>query len=117
MEEMTQHHDNANNAMQQDVIDACFEYYGEYLDELEKKDIRQLKKRLGELKGMQKNLTRELQEQDQEKMNLLREREQILLSNNNPMTKRSDDKLRLKCQAKFEEIDQAKEWVLADQEK
>lgn len=62
LEEMTQHHDDSNNAMTQDIIDACFEYYESYLGELEKKDIRALKKRLGELKGMQKNLTRDLQE-------------------------------------------------------
>ena len=52
MEEMTVHHDDANNAMQKDVIDSCFEYYAAYLAELEKKDVRALKKRLGELKGM-----------------------------------------------------------------
>ena len=62
MEEMTLHHDDSNNAMQKNIIDACFEYYGLYLGELEKKDLRALKKRLAELKGMQKNLTRDLKE-------------------------------------------------------
>ena len=84
------------------------------MGELEKKDIRGLKRRLGELRGMQKNLTRDLQEQDREKISLLREREQILVSNNNPLIKRSDDKLRLRVQSMIEDIDTKKIWALAD---
>ena len=62
IEEMTQHHDDSNNAVQREIISACFEFYGEYLGELEQKDIRSLKKRVGELRGMTKNLNRDLQE-------------------------------------------------------
>ena len=40
-----------------------------------------------------------------------------MVSNNNPLIKRSEDKLRLRCQAKIEEVDTAKTWVLADQER
>ena len=61
MEEMILHHDDSNNMIPKDIIDACFEYYADYLGELEKKDVRALKHRVGELKGMQKNLTRDLQ--------------------------------------------------------
>lgn len=82
---MTQHHDDSNNAVQREIISACFEFYGEYLGELEQKDIRSLKKRVGELKGMTKNLNRDLQEQDREKVSLLQQRDQILVSNNNPL--------------------------------
>lgn len=76
-----------------------------------------MKKRLGELKGMQKNLTRDLQDSDREKLNLLREREQLLVANNNPIAKRNEDRLRLRCQGKIDEVETAKKWVLADQEK
>ena len=39
------------------------------------KDIAQLKKRLGELKGMQSNITRDLEECEQSRISLLRQRE------------------------------------------
>ena len=42
---------------------------------MEKKDISELKKRIGALKGMQNNLTRDLQDADRSKNSLLRERE------------------------------------------
>lgn len=117
MEEMTVHHDDSNNQLQKDIIDACFEQYSDYLGELEKKDLRALKKRLGELKGMQKNLTRDLQDTDREKMSLLRERETLLVANNNPLAKRNEDRLRIRCQGKMDEVENAKKWVLSDRER
>ena len=41
-------------------------------------DISALKKRMGELKGMQNNLAKDLQETDRSKLILVREREQLL---------------------------------------
>ena len=79
--------------------------------------MRALKKRLGELKGMQKNLTRDLQDTDREKMGLLRERETLLVANNNPLAKRNEDRLRIRCQSKMDEVENAKKWVLADRER
>lgn len=117
MEEMTVHHDDSNSQLQKDIIEACFEQYSDYLGELEKKDVRSLKKRLGELKGMQKNLTRDLQDSDREKMGLLRERETLLVANNNPLAKRNEDRLRIRCQAKMDEVDNTKKWILSDRER
>ena len=39
------------------------------------------------------------------------------MSNNNPLQKRQDDRLRLRCQGKFDELAQAQQWVQADQER
>ena len=33
------------------------------------------------------------------------------MSNNNPLQKRQDDRLRLRCQGKFDELAQAQQWV------
>ena len=46
---------------------------------MEMKDIAQLKKRLGELKGMQNNITRDIEECEQSRISLLREREHQLM--------------------------------------
>jgi len=39
------------------------------------------------------------------------------VANNNPLQKRQDDRLRLRCQGKFDELSQAQQWVQADQER
>ena len=62
------------------------------MEGLEKKDINALKKRGGELKGMQKNLGKDLQDADKTKINLLQEREHVVMQNNEP--RRNDDRLR-----------------------
>ena len=43
-----------------------------------------LKQRIGNLKGMQNNLLRDLRDTDAHKANLLQDREQDLIANNNP---------------------------------
>lgn len=60
MEQMRAHHENSLHQVSGDIIEQSFIEYGESLDELELKDINSLKKRVGELKGMQKNLARDL---------------------------------------------------------
>ena len=60
VEQMAAHHENSLNQVSGDIIEQSFIEYGESLDELELKDINALKKRVGELKGMQKNLGRDL---------------------------------------------------------
>ena len=80
----------------QEIIAACFTTYGEHLDTLERKDIAALKKRIGELRGMQNNLAKDLQESDRQKAALLREREQLLFTTNNPNQRRGEDRLRLR---------------------
>jgi len=59
-----------------EIIEGCFREYGLHLDGLERKDFSALKKRVGELRGMSKNLARDLEGADNSKAALLREREQ-----------------------------------------
>ena len=47
------------------VIDGCFKEYGDHLEGLEKKDLDALKRRIGELKGMQKNIAMDLEHSEQ----------------------------------------------------
>ena len=47
------------------VIDGCFKEYGHHLEGLEKKDLDALKRRIGELKGMQKNIAMDLEHSEQ----------------------------------------------------
>ena len=47
-----------------EMITNCFEEYGHTIDRMEQKDIKALKMRVGELKGMQKNLARDLEGSD-----------------------------------------------------
>ena len=72
---MDAQHDASLQQPIDDIINACFKAYGEKLESMEKKDISELKKRIGALKGMQNNLTRDLQDADRSKNSLLRERE------------------------------------------
>ena len=65
-----------------EVISACFKAYGVHLEDLEKRDLQSLKKRINELKSMQRNLQNDLQEADHLKTSLLQEREQDLIPNN-----------------------------------
>lgn len=78
-----------------EVIGACFKAYGVHLEDLEKRDIQSLKKRIGELKGMQNSLARDLREADAIKTSKLQEREQDLVANNhNPGERRGGGRLR-----------------------
>lgn len=77
-----------------EVIGACFKAYGLHLEDLEKRDLQALKKRIGELKGMQNNLARDLRDADAHRTNLLQDREQDLIANNNPGERRGGGRLR-----------------------
>ena len=94
---MIAHHKVSLEQPVEEIIEGCFKDYADHLDGLEKLDISALKKRMGELKGMQNNLAKDLQETDRSKLILLREREQLLKMSGYSMQKRADDRLRLKC--------------------
>ena len=59
---MIEHHRESNAAHKQDVLDQAFEMYAFKLASLEKKDITSLKQKVGDLKGMEKRLRRDLDE-------------------------------------------------------
>ena len=64
--------------------------YSVKLEELESKDIMSLKKRIGELKGMEKGLKRDLQEADLTRTAIIRGRENVIVANNNPKGQRRE---------------------------
>ena len=68
---MQQQHTDSLEMPSDEVISACFKAYGVHLEDLEKRDIQSLKKRIGELKSMQRNLTSDLKEADHLKTSLL----------------------------------------------
>ena len=76
-----------------------------HLEDLEKKDIASLKKRIGELKGMGNNLAKDLSETDRTKKTLLHEREQDLIPNNNPGERRNDTRARLRVQGMMNDLE------------
>lgn len=61
---MQEHHQVSMEKPVDEVIAACFKSYGVHLEDLEKKDIAALKKRIGDLNGMKNNLARDLREAD-----------------------------------------------------
>ena len=75
--QMTNQHSDSLDQPMGEIIEGCFKEYAKHLDDLET-DMAALKKRLGEMKGMQRNLTRDLEEADQKKAVYLREREAAL---------------------------------------
>ena len=106
VKQMATHHEDSLAQPAGEIIDQCFIEYGEHLEGLEKKDINALRKRVGELKGMQKNLARDLQDADSSKINLLRGRERIVVQNNEP--RRKDDRLRQNIMANQQRFEQIK---------
>ena len=54
-----------------------------------------LKQRIGNLKGVQNNLLRDLRDTDAHKANLLQDREQDLIANNNPGERRGGGRMRI----------------------
>ena len=79
IDQMTNHHSDSLAQPIGEIIEGCFREYGLHLEGLEKKDFAALKKRVGELKGMQKNLARDLEGADTGRQMLLREREEALI--------------------------------------
>ena len=108
----TQHSDSLEQPVDE-VIGACFKAYGVHLEDLEKKDIASLKKRIGELKGMGNNLAKDLSETDRTKKTLLHEREQDLIPNNNPGERRNDTRARLRVQGMMNDLEQKKEDLMS----
>lgn len=68
---MEQHHKDSLEKPSEDILTACFKEYGSHLALLERKDINALKKRVAELKSMQRNLTRDLNDSDRQRTALL----------------------------------------------
>ena len=64
------------------------------MGDLEKQDIQVLKKRINDLLAMQKSLARDLRDSDAHKANLLHDREQDLIANNNPGERRGGGRMR-----------------------
>ena len=62
--QMSNHHSDSMSQPVGEIIEGCFREYGLHLEGLEKKDYAALKKRIGELRGMQKNLARDLETAD-----------------------------------------------------
>ena len=83
------------------MITNCFEEYGHTIDRMEQKDIKALKMRVGELKGMQNNMKRDAEEAERSKATRLRNREQFLLENKGATgDRRGGDRLRQQCEAR-----------------
>ena len=84
-----------------EMITNCFEEYGHTIDRMEQKDIKALKMRVGELKGMQNNMKRDAEEAERSKATRLRNREQFLLENKGATgDRRGGDRLRQQCEAR-----------------
>ena len=92
--QMTNQHGDSLDQPMGEIIEGCFKEYAKHLDDLEKTDMAALKKRLGEMKGMQRNLTRDLDEADQKKAVYLREREAALQHHEDTQARRGEDKIR-----------------------
>ena len=69
--EMIQQHSYSLGQTTDDIIEGCFKEYGEHLRTLEVADIDALKKRVGQLKGVQKKMSYDLRESDDTKKMLL----------------------------------------------
>ena len=92
-----------------DIIEGCFKEYAEHLRGLEQADINVLKKRIGQLKGMQKSLNYDLRETDENKKLLLRQHEDIIVKKSDPNAlenKRKASKLRTMVMNTQRQIDE-----------
>ena len=89
---------------------------------MEKKDIAQLKKRLGELKGMQNNISKDLEDCEHSRASLLREREHQLMEMShsggvNRSHSRRENRLKMRVLAALELVEQSKTSMMGiDQE-
>ena len=96
-----------------EMITNCFEEYGNTIDQMEQKDIKQLKMRIGELKGMQNNMKRDAEEAERSKAARLRNREQFLLENKGATgDRRGGDRLRQQCEARQQEVQEKSDELL-----
>ena len=96
-----------------EMITNCFEEYGNTIDQMEQKDIKQLKMRIGELKGMQNNMRRDAEEAERSKAARLRNREQFLLENKGATgDRRGGDRLRQQCEARQQEVQEKSDELL-----
>jgi len=57
---MIAHHKASLDQPIEEIIEGCFKHYADHLDGLEKTDVVALKRRVGELKGMQNGLAKDL---------------------------------------------------------
>lgn len=117
--QMQQQHSDSLEMPCDEVIGACFKAYGAHLGDLEARDIKSLRKRIGELKSMQRNLGDDLKAADQLRTSLLQERDQELIPNNYSTMERRGGigGLQGKINSKRNDIEGFKERLpMADQE-
>ena len=62
--QMTNQHSDSLEQPVAEIIEGCFKEYAKHLDDLERTDMQSLKKRLGEMKGMLRNLAKDLEGAD-----------------------------------------------------
>ena len=93
VEQMLNQHGDSLAQPVAEIIEGCFREYGLHLDGLESKDIAALKKRIGDLRGMQRNLARDLEGTDSTKAALLRDREQKLLMREEAQERKGEDRI------------------------
>lgn len=103
-----QHRDHIEEG-EKDIIESCFESYALKIEELEQKDIKQLKLRKQRLAEMKRNILKDLEDAQFDKEEKLRERERIHSDNNAFMERRYHDNLRMKADALQREIEEQKE--------
>jgi len=77
IQSMTYHHEDQLKSEKKHVLDTCFQSYGEFIDENEKNDIKQLNDARRRLEGMERNLDRELDDCDENEHDLKQQRERV----------------------------------------
>jgi len=92
---MAAQHRNYIEEGEKDIIENCFESYAFKIEELEQKDIKQLKLRKQRLAEMKRNILKDLEDAQFDKEEKLRERERIHSDNNAFMERRYHDNLRM----------------------
>lgn len=92
--QMSNQHGDSLEQPANEIIEGCFKEYARHLDDLEKTDLAALKRRIGEMRGMQRNLQKDLEGSDQTKAVLLREREAALRKQEEDYERRDGDRIR-----------------------
>lgn len=107
--QMTNQHNDSLDQPTAQIIEGCFREYANHLDDLERTDIASLKRRIGEMRGMKKNLANDLEGCDMHKTALLKEREQVLKMQDESQSRRGDDRIRQMINATSQRLLQHKQ--------
>ena len=117
IDDMIKSHQDALAQPRMDIIARCFESYGNYLAELETFDTNNLKRWLGELRAKKRGLLRDLEQSKEDKNQLLRDREDLLIEGQRP---HDGGNLRMRVEGQLEEINDARDLLtvhLTEEEK